>query len=118
RQTYQYFLQSRMHSLVLCVLLNIDSTEGCAAVCTQSISIAPRFLKKLHDPELTMANDPRPTASAEHFWMPFTANRQFKTKPRLLESAEGMYYTDTDGRQVLDGTAGLWCCNAGHGRRE
>src|SRR5690606_25630932 len=54
----------------------------------------------------------------EHFWMPFTANRQFKASPRLLEGAEGMYYTDTAGRQVLDGTAGLWCCNAGHGRRE
>ena len=45
--------------------------------------------------------------SAEHFWMPFTANRQFKGSPRLLERAEGMYYTDTDGRQVIDGTAGL-----------
>jgi len=65
-----------------------------------------------------MANDPRSSATAEHFWMPFTANRQFKASPRLLESAEGMYYTDTDGRQVIDGTAGLWCCNAGHGRRE
>ncbi|WP_439886743.1 aspartate aminotransferase family protein [Pseudomonas sp. MBLB4123] len=52
------------------------------------------------------------------FWMPFTANRQFKARPRLLESAEGMYFTSTDGRKVLDGTAGLWCCNAGHGRRE
>ncbi|WP_028238559.1 aspartate aminotransferase family protein [Stutzerimonas azotifigens] len=58
------------------------------------------------------------TASSDHFWMPFTANRQFKAGPRLLERAEGMYYTTTDGRQVLDGTAGLWCCNAGHGRRE
>lgn len=56
--------------------------------------------------------------SSDHFWMPFTANRQFKASPRLLESAQGMYYTDTDGRQVLDGTAGLWCCNAGHGRHE
>lgn len=56
--------------------------------------------------------------SPEHFWMPFTANRQFKASPRLLERAEGMYYTASDGRQVLDGTAGLWCCNAGHGRRE
>ncbi|KOR09140.1 omega amino acid--pyruvate aminotransferase [Stutzerimonas stutzeri] len=56
--------------------------------------------------------------SLEHFWMPFTANRQFKASPRLLERAEGMYYTASDGRQVLDGTAGLWCCNAGHGRRE
>lgn len=52
------------------------------------------------------------------FWMPFTANRQFKAEPRLLESAEGMHYTDTDGRTVLDGTAGLWCTNAGHGRQE
>ena len=48
------------------------------------------------------------------FWMPFTANRQFKAKPRLLASAEGMYYTSHDGRRILDGTAGLWCCNAGH----
>ena len=54
----------------------------------------------------------------DDFWMPFTANRQFKAKPRLLESAEGMYFTAHDGRQVLDGTAGLWCCNAGHGRRD
>ncbi|MGH8354335.1 MAG: aspartate aminotransferase family protein [Pseudomonas sp.] len=60
----------------------------------------------------------RKTHSLDDFWMPFTANRQFKAKPRLLESAEGMYFTASDGRQVLDGTAGLWCCNAGHGRRE
>lgn len=52
------------------------------------------------------------------FWMPFTPNRQFKADPRLLVAAEGMYYTSHDGRKVLDGTAGLWCCNAGHGRRE
>lgn len=51
-------------------------------------------------------------------WMPFTANRQFKAAPRLLESAEGMHYRTADGRRVLDGTAGLWCVNAGHGRRE
>ncbi|MGO7956580.1 aspartate aminotransferase family protein [Rhizobium leguminosarum] len=54
----------------------------------------------------------------ENFWMPFTANRQFKATPRLLAAAEGMYYTDIDGHQVLDGTAGLWCCNAGHGRKK
>ncbi|CAN7592079.1 aspartate aminotransferase family protein [Rhizobium rhizogenes] len=54
--------------------------------------------------------------SLENFWMPFTANRQFKTAPRLLASAEGMYYTDVDGNKVLDGTAGLWCVNVGHGR--
>ena len=52
------------------------------------------------------------------FWMPFTANRQFKGNPRLLARAEGMHYWTADGRQVLDGVAGLWCVNAGHGRRE
>jgi beta-alanine--pyruvate transaminase len=49
-------------------------------------------------------------------WMPFTANRQFKAKPRMLVSAKDMHYTTDDGRRVLDGTAGLWCVNAGHGR--
>ncbi len=53
----------------------------------------------------------------EAFWMPFTANRQFKKAPRLLVGAKGMYYRAADGRQVLDGTAGLWCVNAGHGRQ-
>ncbi|MGR3591595.1 MAG: aspartate aminotransferase family protein [Limimaricola soesokkakensis] len=48
------------------------------------------------------------------YWMPFTANRQFKDNPRMIASAEGMYYTTTDGRKVMDGTAGLWCVNAGH----
>jgi beta-alanine--pyruvate transaminase len=52
------------------------------------------------------------------FWMPFTANRAFKTNPRLLTAAKGMFYTSSDGRQILDGTAGLWCVNAGHGRQE
>ena len=52
------------------------------------------------------------------YWMPFTANRQFKAQPRMLVAAEGMHYTTADGRRVLDGTAGLWCVNAGHGRRE
>ncbi|KQP10530.1 beta alanine--pyruvate aminotransferase [Methylobacterium sp. Leaf99] len=52
------------------------------------------------------------------YWMPFTANRQFKAAPRLFASAQGMHYTTTDGRDVLDGTSGLWCVNAGHGRRE
>src|SRR5215470_11912424 len=50
--------------------------------------------------------------------MPFTANRQFKETPRLIASAEGMYYTGIDGRKVIDGSAGLWCVNAGHGRKE
>jgi len=50
------------------------------------------------------------------FWMPFTANRQFKKAPRMFVAAKDMHYTTADGRQVLDGTAGLWCCNAGHCR--
>jgi len=50
------------------------------------------------------------------FWMPFTSNRQFKKAPRMLVAAKDMYYTSSDGRQVLDGTAGLWCVNAGHCR--
>jgi beta-alanine--pyruvate transaminase len=50
--------------------------------------------------------------------MPFTANRQFKSAPRMLARAEGMHYWTPDDRQILDGCAGLWCVNAGHGRRE
>ncbi len=50
------------------------------------------------------------------FWMPFTANRQFKQAPRMLVGAKDMHYTTADGRKVLDGTAGLWCVNAGHCR--
>ena len=52
----------------------------------------------------------------ESFWMPYTANRQFKAQPRLFVSAKDMHYRTSDGRAVLDGTAGLWCCNAGHSR--
>jgi len=55
--------------------------------------------------------------SLDDWWMPFTANRQFKAAPRLLAKAEGMYYWTPDGRQILDGTAGLWCVNAGHNRK-
>ena len=50
------------------------------------------------------------------FWMPFSANRQFKSAPRLMASASGMFYRTVDGREVLDATGGLWCCNAGHAR--
>lgn len=54
--------------------------------------------------------------SLEELWMPFTANRAFKRAPRLLASASGVHYTDVEGRTILDGTAGLWCVNAGHCR--
>jgi len=62
-------------------------------------------------------SDPRPN-NLDAFWMPYTANRAFKAAPRLLARAEGMSYFTPDHREVIDGTAGLWCCNAGHGRRE
>ena len=50
------------------------------------------------------------------YWMPYTDNKWFKNKPRLLESAQGMYYTTSKGEKILDGVAGLWCVNAGHCR--
>lgn len=56
------------------------------------------------------------SAKLDAYWMPFTANRQFKKAPRLLTRADGMFFTDDKGRQVLDGIAGLWCVNAGHNR--
>jgi beta-alanine--pyruvate transaminase len=67
--------------------------------------------------DAAMPDSARPN-DLESYWMPFTANRQFKAKPRLMASANGMYYRSTDGREILDGTAGLWCVNAGHARRE
>lgn len=62
-----------------------------------------------------MSSHPAPN-DLRAFWMPFTANRQFKSNPRMFVAAKDMHYTTSDGRQVLDGTAGLWCCNAGHAR--
>jgi beta-alanine--pyruvate transaminase len=52
----------------------------------------------------------------EAHWIPFTPNRHFKAHPRLLARAEGVHYYTTDGRKLLDATAGMWCCNAGHGQ--
>src|SRR5471030_2131316 len=52
------------------------------------------------------------------FFMPFTANRQFKKNPRMLAKAKGVHYWTPEGRKIIDGTAGLWCVNAGHGREE
>ncbi|MCW8328946.1 aspartate aminotransferase family protein [Photobacterium sp. SDRW27] len=56
--------------------------------------------------------------SYDAFWMPFTANRNFKANPRIINRAEGMYCYSDNGTQLLDATAGLWCVNAGHGRKE
>jgi len=52
----------------------------------------------------------------EAFWMPYTANRSFKKSPRMITRAKDMFYYASDGRAVMDGTAGLWCTNAGHNR--
>ena len=60
----------------------------------------------------------RNSLDLDAFWMPFTASRQFKAKPRMLASAKGMFYRTPDGAPVMDGSAGLWCVNAGHGRPE
>jgi beta-alanine--pyruvate transaminase len=64
------------------------------------------------------ATAPLSRADLEALWMPYTANRQFKAKPRLLAKASGMHYWTPEGRKILDGVAGLWCVNAGHSRRE
>ncbi|HYD74280.1 MAG TPA: aspartate aminotransferase family protein [Candidatus Binatia bacterium] len=62
-----------------------------------------------------MPDTPRPN-SLDSFWMPFTPNRAFKADPRMVVRAQGMFYYAPDGRAILDGTSGLWCCAAGHGR--
>jgi beta-alanine--pyruvate transaminase len=67
---------------------------------------------------MSNASAPISRSELEAFWLPFTANRQFKAKPRLLAKASGMHYWTPEGRQILDAVAGLWCVNAGHGRRE
>ncbi len=75
-------------------------------------------------PESPLGTSPLPRLQSlsrgelEAFWMPVTANRQVKSKPRILAKASGMHYWTADGRQILDGVAGLWCVNAGHGRKE
>jgi beta-alanine--pyruvate transaminase len=72
----------------------------------------------ISDTRAPAPTSPPSSQSLEELWMPFTANRAFKAKPRMLVAAKGMYYTSADGRQILDGTAGLWCVNAGHCREE
>ena len=54
------------------------------------------------------------TLNLDNFWIPFTGNKAFKAEPRLLVEADGMYYTSDDDKKILDGIAGMWCCNAGH----
>src|SRR5215208_8011799 len=67
---------------------------------------------------LRAANDAANPNDLAAWWLPFTPNRAFKARPRLISGAKGMYYYTPDGRAILDGAAGLWCCNAGHNRDE
>src|SRR5215470_4918464 len=86
-----------------------------------TLFIIPRPSPPLSEPAMSTVNAPAAPltrSDLEALWLPFTANRQFKAKPRLLARASGMYYWTPDGRQILDAVAGLWCVNAGHGRRE
>ena len=68
----------------------------------------------------TTSTSPYPQGAAhlEAHWMPFTGNRNFKANPRMIVSAEGAYYTDSNGRKIFDGLSGLWCSGLGHGRKE
>src|ERR1043165_9559395 len=67
-----------------------------------------------------MSLAPRPVGSVPNdlqaFWVPFTPNRAFKKPPRLITRAKDMHYYTVDGKAVIDGSAGMWCCNAGHNR--
>ena len=65
---------------------------------------------------VTAAATAKAPQDLDAFWMPFTAERQFKSAPRMLAKAKGMHYWTPEGRQVLDACAGLWCVNAGHAR--
>lgn len=79
--------------------------------CDNFITVLRQDGKWFHSRQM-LENDPLAA-----FWMPFTANKAFKAQPRLLVSAKDMHYQSADGRQILDGTAGLWCSNAGHCRQ-
>src|SRR5256884_1288652 len=78
---------------------------------------SPSSHPSLTEQPMSNATAPMSRSELEAFWMPFTANRQFKAKPRLLAKASGMHYWTPEGRQILDAVAGLGCVNAGHGRR-
>jgi beta-alanine--pyruvate transaminase len=88
------------------------TNEPCGGARSARLAWPHSHLPRLEDTAVTVAND------LSAFWMPFTDNRYFKANPRMFASAAGMHYTDTAGNTVLDATGGLWCVNAGHGRRE
>jgi beta-alanine--pyruvate transaminase len=83
------------------------------------IMMPPKSLKPTKDSAMNARITPAPShGELDAFWMPYTANRQFKANPRMLVRAAGMHYWTADGSEVLDAVAGLWCVNAGHSRRE
>ena len=65
---------------------------------------------------MNATQQPSQPLDLEHYWMPYTNNRNFKLSPKMIVSAEGMYYTTIEVKKVLDGLATLWCVNAGHCR--
>jgi beta-alanine--pyruvate transaminase len=77
--------------------------------------LVPRMTAEDDMAETRVATAPIPN-DLESFWIPFTPNRAFKRAPRLIARAKDMHYVTPEGRAVLDGTAGLWCTNAGHNR--
>src|SRR6202048_711818 len=81
------------------------------------VTIAERRPPPHRSPPVTVHQIPN-TQSLDAFWSPFSANRQVNSEPRLIAGAQGEYDITVDGRKVIDGSAGLWCVNAGHGRRE
>src|SRR6476646_4649511 len=103
------------------------STKYCEPLAFPSGDEAVTFTKAAtphkHQEAPMLDKSPRPTAVnvpndlAAH-WMPFTANRAFKKAPRLLAGAKDMHYITVDGRKIIDAAAGMWCCNAGHGRTQ
>jgi beta-alanine--pyruvate transaminase len=89
-----------------------EADSVAATPTPQKAKEAPMLDKSPNRPAVNVPND-----LAAH-WMPFTANRAFKKNPRLLAGAKDMHYITVDGRNIIDGAAGMWCCNAGHGRSQ
>ena len=73
---------------------------------------------QLADTQMSASATPHDAQWLAAHWMPFTGNRDFKARPRIITAAQGAYYTDADGRRIFDGLSGLWCSGLGHGRRE
>jgi 4-aminobutyrate aminotransferase-like enzyme len=121
---YLHILISKLHKFHFNAY-NVCSDNRCCkrvalALPTQT---TPETAMDMTDtPHLTTPSTAGPArtdaAWLEAHWMPYTGNRQFKAKPRLMASAKGAYFTDVDGKQIFDGLSGLWCTGLGHGREE